>query len=110
MKNEFLDFADEEFAELTDEENTVFDFELVKANIANYTSQVLCDMIICYRYFKFKEDVALLCMEELAKRRLNGDIFEFENYIDSNIKELPVLDFSVPDFRTIFAHMLFNKK
>jgi hypothetical protein len=37
-------------------------------------------------------------MEELSNRRQNGDIFDFESYIDTEYSKLPELNFSVTDF------------
>ena len=42
-------------------------------------------------------------MQELANRRLAGDTFNFETYIETKQRELPVLDFSNTDIRTVLA-------
>jgi hypothetical protein len=48
-------------------------------------------------------------MEELAKRRMAGDTFNFESYIDQAYNELPVLDFSMPDIRTVLQQAIGRK-
>jgi hypothetical protein len=77
------------------------DFDTVKSKIPSYTSQKLCEMIVCERYIGFYPEISVLCMEELAKRRDAGDIFEFEDYIEKAHKTLPKLDFTVPDLRSV---------
>jgi hypothetical protein len=48
-------------------------------------------------------------MEELSKRRLAGDTFHFESYIDKVYNELPVLDFSIPDIRSVLQQAIGKK-
>lgn len=76
---------------------TPFDLDTVKKNIPSYSSEKLCEMIVCDRYFSCYKEPALVCMEELAQRRLNGDNFDFETYIEKSLASLPKLDFSLPD-------------
>jgi hypothetical protein len=68
------------------------DVELIKNNIPIYTSQKLCEMIVCHRYLGISEEISIACMEELGKRRSAGDSFDFEGYIESSLKTLPVLN------------------
>lgn len=81
------------------------DLEVLKQNIPTFDSQKLCDMIVCDRYLGFNNEAALMCMEELATRRINGDAFDFETYIEEAQKDLPVLDFSIPDLRNILSQV-----
>ena len=73
-------------------EPTVLDVVLVKNNIPSYTSQKLCEMIVCHRYLGFNEEINAACMEELGKRRAAGDNYDFETYIETSLKGLPVLN------------------
>lgn len=66
-------------------------------------------MIVCDRYFGFEQKISDVCMEELAKRRMAGDTFNFESYIDQAYNELPVLDFSMPDIRTVLQQAIGRK-
>ncbi|HEY5267685.1 MAG TPA: hypothetical protein VII94_00960 [Candidatus Saccharimonadales bacterium] len=86
-----------------DEGNKVaqLDLDKIKENIPQFSSEKLCEMIICDRYFGFEQKIAVLCMTELASRRTNGDTFNFEDYIEEKYKELPVLNFEMPDLRTV---------
>ena len=100
-KNE-LDF-NLEFEEEDDQdiENVSFNIDIIKNNIPKFSSHKLCEMIVCDRYFGFEKSISIPCMEELSKRRDNGDNFDFENYIDNSYNELPQLQLLTPDLRTI---------
>lgn len=90
-----------------------FNIERIKAKIPGFTSKKLCEMIVCDRYFGCYKEMAAACMEELAKRRLAGDDFKFEEVIDGGLKELPVLDFVIPDLGTVLRSLIgtqVNKK
>jgi hypothetical protein len=71
-------------------------------NLSEYSSQKLCEIIVCNRYLNFDPDFSTNCMQELVKRRLNGDEFDFENYIEKTFNELPEIEISVPDLSSIF--------
>ena len=58
------------------------DLEIVKKNIPNFSSEKLCSMIACHRYLGVNEEIAIWSMEELSKRRQNGDSFPFEDFKD----------------------------
>ena len=84
-------------------ENFEFDLDKTKLEIPNFTSEKLCEIIVCYRYLNLYKELNVLAMEELSKRRLNGDSFDFENYIDNSYKELPAIDLSIPDISSILS-------
>ncbi len=91
-------------------EDVKLDFDKIKENLPSYSNEKLCEMIVCDRYFGFGKKIDTMCMEELAKRRIAGDIFNFEKYIEDAQKELPVLDFSaVPDLRTVLNQAIGRK-
>ena len=96
-------FNDDEIEEVS------LNIELVRKNIPTYNSQKLCEMIVCDRYFGFNQEISIMCMEELGKRRMAGDSFEFENYIEESMKGLPVLDFSGFDIRNILNQAINQK-
>ena len=79
----------DELHDLTFDENEVI------LHIDKYEDDKLADMVIAYRYFGLYEGIALAAMQELAKRRSNGSVFEYEKYIDDNLKTLPKLDFDL---------------
>ena len=82
------------------------DVDLVKSKIPSYTSQKLCEMIVCGRYIGFYPEISILCMEELAIRRDSGDTFDFETYIDNAYQSLPKLDFTVPDLQSVLSTLI----
>lgn len=85
---------------------TSLDIDLVKKNIPIYSSQKLCEMIACARYFGMNNEISLYCMEELSKRRLGGESFMFEEIIEKCFQELPPLNLETPDLRTILKGVI----
>ena len=83
-----------------------FDNNKIIENLPQYTSQKLCEIIVCDRYLNFNPELALACMKELSNRRSSGDDFKFENYIDDTYNELPKIEFSMPDLQSIFGKIL----
>jgi hypothetical protein len=81
------------------------DLDKLKASIPGYTSEKLCAMIVCDRYFGFGQEMTVACMQELAARRIGGDNFEFEKYIEEALAKLPPLNFGVPDLRATLTSM-----
>ncbi len=101
MTNDNLDDDNEE-----DFDFVQFNIEKIKSKIPSYTSKKLCEMIVCDRYFGCYKEMAAACMEELALRRAAGDNYKFEETIDSGLKELPILDFVVPDLGTVLRSLI----
>jgi hypothetical protein len=62
-------------------------------------------MIVCDRYFGFSKEINIMCMEELALRRTNGDPFHFEGYIEEAFAKLPPLTFKVPDLKATLTQL-----
>ena len=84
------------------------DMDKIKENIPSCSNEKLCEMIVCDRYFGFGQKIRVICMEELAKRRLAGDNFDFESYIDNAYKQLPILDFNM-DIRKVLKQAMTGK-
>lgn len=96
--------SDEELADVK------LDMDQIKANLPQYSSKKLCEMIVCDRYFGFEQKMSIMCMEELAKRRVAGDTFAYEAHIDTISKELPELNLTaIPDIRTILNQAVSRK-
>lgn len=92
-------------------EEVKFDLKKVKANIPSFSSEKLCEMIVCDRYFSFNPEMSMLCMQELAIRRAAGDEFVFEDYIEQAYNQLPKITFNVPDLKaTLIQMMKMSKK
>jgi hypothetical protein len=81
------------------------DMDKIKENLPSYSSEKLCEMIVCDRYLGFGQKIQTICMEELAKRRIAGDAFDFESYIANAHKQLPVLDFK-KDIRDVLKQAM----
>lgn len=71
------------------------DIDLMRKNIPTFSAEKLCSIIVCDRYFGCYREIAVMCMEELASRRLKGDTFAFEKVIDEGYKSLPVLNLGI---------------
>lgn len=103
---------DKELDDLFSDDSTElveFDLEKIKENIPQYSNEKLCEMIVGVRYFNLEKKVSVICMEELSKRRLAGDQFDFESYIEKEYNSLPVLDFSIPDIRSVLKQAIGKK-
>lgn len=87
-------------------EEIKLDIDKIKSMLPSYTNEKLCEMIVCDRYFGFGQKIDIMCMEELAKRRMSGDSFDFENYIENQYKELPVLNLKTPDLREVLTQAM----
>jgi hypothetical protein len=76
----------------------------MKDSIPHQSSTKLAEMIVAYRYLGLYKDVSMLAMEELGKRRANGDTFDFETHINDQLMKLPKLDFQKQgDIGTFFS-------
>ena len=84
----------EEYEQLNEKE--------IKDQVPTFTSVKLCDLIILYRYLGLYKALYTASMEELAQRRINGDDFDFETYIDDNLKDLPEIKINIlPDLSQV---------
>jgi hypothetical protein len=81
------------------------DEQLVKDTIDQYSSTKLAEMVVAYRYLGVYRDLAIVAMEELAKRRGNGDPFEYEGYIKEKLEAMPKLEFKVPETPDLFGFL-----
>jgi hypothetical protein len=79
--------------------------ETIKDNIIHYDSKKLCQIIVSNRYLNMNKDLAILAMQELSKRRQLGDDFNFEEFIEKSLEELPKINFSMPDLRMILSNI-----
>jgi hypothetical protein len=109
MKIEDYDF-DVDLEDYEDAGDFALDLDIIKNNIPKFSSEKLCEMVVSDRYLGFNREAAILCMQELSNRRINGDVFNFEDYIEEEFNKLPKLDFSIVDLRTIMNQAIGNKK
>jgi hypothetical protein len=104
MTNKLEDFENEESLIAAP-----LDTNKIKDKLPTYSSEKLCEMIVCDRYFGCYKDVAIMCMEELANRRIAGDPFSFETYIENSLKDMPVIDLSIPDLGDVLRQLTGKK-
>jgi hypothetical protein len=87
-------------------EEVKLDLDKIRDNIPRYSSAKLCEVIVSARYFSMDQQIIVMCMQELAARRMAGDNFQFELYIEESQAKLPPLNFSIPDLRTALTQMI----
>ena len=58
-------------------------------DIKNANSKNLAGYVVAYRLLGLHKDLSIKCMEELLNRRVNGDNFNFEDYIENELKDAP---------------------
>lgn len=104
-----IDNLDDLLNDDTPLEDVRLDMDQVKAKLPSYTSEKLCEMIVCDRYFGFGQQIDVPCMEELAKRRLAGDAFNFESRIEEMYKELPEINLTKPDLREVMTQAIASR-
>ena len=92
------DEIEEDTENLTDEE--------IKALIPKQPATKLADIVISFRYLGLYKDLSVLAMEELANRRLNGDTFQYEKYIEDNLKSLPKLNFNLSSLDDLIKNFI----
>jgi len=61
----------------------------MKENLPKFSNSKLCEIIVANRYLGIMRDEAIMCMEELARRRVAGDVFEYEKHIETVLDSLP---------------------
>lgn len=69
----------------------------LEESIPNFSSEKLCSLIASNRYLKFNEEVEKMAMIELAKRRSNGEVYDFENKIQEMSKSFVPLNTKLPN-------------
>lgn len=62
-------------------------------NISKFSNEKLCEIVSAARYFGSMQAEGIVCMEELARRRADGDKFDYEGYIENLSRKLP--DFNI---------------
>ncbi len=98
---------------IEDDNDNLEDFDIADFNVTEIINNLpeydvirLCDIIICDRYLGFNKELATACMEELSKRRLAGDTFNFEEYIEKEYQGLPKLEVAMPDLQTALNQVI----
>jgi len=60
-----------------------------EVDIATTNAEFLAASVVVYKTLGINKEFALACMQELATRRKNGDTFNYEDYIEEEIKKFP---------------------
>lgn len=60
--------------------------------VSKGNSRNLAAHIVVYKSLGIDKDLALLCMEELAKRRANGEDFDFEDFVETELVKIPKIE------------------
>jgi len=58
-------------------------------DIKNLNSEKLAEIIITFRYLGLLKEQSILAMQELMNRRNSGDGFQYEDFIEKELKSLP---------------------
>jgi hypothetical protein len=66
-------------------------------NLVQFSNKKLCEIIITARYLGSMSQEAISCMQELARRRSEGDTFDYESLIDTETKKLPDLKINIKE-------------
>lgn len=63
--------------------------ESLQESIKTSDSEALAAQVVIYRVLNLRKEIATLCMEELVLRRKNGEEFDYEDWIDKKVAEMP---------------------
>jgi hypothetical protein len=58
-------------------------------DLSKHPVKVLAANVVTYRALGINKQLAMLCMQELASRRKNGEEFDYESYIDEEVAKMP---------------------
>jgi hypothetical protein len=75
----------------------------LKSNIEEHNSESLCEMIVVAQHFSFDNQIIVECMQELSKRRVEGENINFESLIKKFSYELKELDNQALDIKSILS-------
>lgn len=57
--------------------------------IPNMSMEALAANVVVYKSLGLHKDFAIKCMEELAIRRSKGDTFDYDKFIEDELKKIP---------------------
>lgn len=93
-----------------DEDITEINIEEIFSKLNNLSDERLCEIIIVDRYISINKELSLACMQELSNRRLNGNNFNFEEYIEEKFKELPKFESVFPNLSSTLNELVTGLK
>ncbi len=59
--------------------------------IEQASSEALASHVLLYKSLGLNKKIAIVCMLELARRRTLGENFDYENFIDVELKKIPTI-------------------
>lgn len=68
------------------------DFDAKIAAVKVAPSDALAAQVVLYKTLAIGKEVAIACMEELFLRKENGDLFDFEGFIEQEVKRVPKVE------------------
>ncbi len=77
-------------------------------DLESCSSEYLSTIVASNRYLKINPQMEILCMQELAKRRSNGDNYPFEEKIEEYVKQFTPIETNIPEIFSMFSG-LFGK-
>lgn len=78
-----------DFEDLNNQEECQFLLQCLV--IGQASSEALAFHIVSYKLLGIHKSIALTCMLELVRRRNLGEEFDYESFIDSELKKLPIV-------------------
>jgi hypothetical protein len=77
-------------------QNKPLDETEILAQLDQYSSTKLAEMIVAHRYLGISDTICVAAMQELGARRAAGEDFDFEAFIATNSGSLPKLEIKLP--------------
>lgn len=71
--------------------------EEFEQNLKSFPVKKLCEIIVTARYLGSMKTEAISCMEELARRRSEGETFDYESFIETEVKKLPNIQINMKE-------------
>jgi hypothetical protein len=56
---------------------------------SNISSETLCAHIVAYKFLGVNRQMAIKCMQEIALRKNKGDVFDYDGFINEELRKLP---------------------
>jgi hypothetical protein len=94
------DLLNEEFPEDIDNYEPL-NKESLSKNIKLLSPIGICDLLLTIKTFGMGKDLEIICMKELVNKRINGDNFDYEEYIKNHPVEKIKVKHNNVDLSTI---------
>lgn len=79
-------------------------------DLESCSNEYLSTIVASNRYLKINPKMEILCMQELAKRRSNGDNYPFEEKIEEYVKQFTPIETNVPEIFSMFSGLFGKSK